>query len=129
MNVLQGEFYSTAFRVADDKAFAIDPAMKALLKHIELFQGEEDGMFLYCITNKHGEPGTRLKVLKPAIMGLLDDAGESSVPMEDEQGWIATLQKHLHPDYGITLFHDEPGVGEYQTYITDDCAGWTRGHD
>ena len=45
--------------------------------------------------------------------------------MEDPSGWIATLQKHLHPDFGIVI-DETAGDERFMTYIMADRAGWTR---
>jgi len=126
MNVLQGKFYSTAFRVKDEADFEHNPAVVELLKHIETYSHKMNGFWLYCITSKGDEPGTRLRVTRPAILGLLVDTGQNYLALEDTLGWITTLQNHLHPDDGIILMNQGNNGEAYQTYIAADCAGWTR---
>lgn len=126
MNILQGNFYSTAFRVKDDKAFEADPSVVALRRHMEIYTGDTPEGRLNCITSKDSQPKTMLRVMHPAIIGLLNDAMPSDVVMDDEFGWLATLQKHLHPDDGIVVITEYPDGNEFQTYIANDCAGWTR---
>lgn len=127
MNVLQGKFDSSAFRVIDDDQFAADPRVIDLQRFLDIHQGREDDGMIYCITNTGGTPSTRAKVLKTALRGLIADAGQSKVPLEDDYGCIATLQKHLHPDFGIVISHE--GAEEYLTFIASDYAGWTRKYD
>lgn len=126
MNVLQGNFYSTAFRVIDEAAFSNDEDVIKLGRQIEIFSGKMDGEVLHCITGKGQQPRTMLRVFRPAIMGLLQDAGPSRIPMVDSLGWIAVLQRHLHPDYGIIVINEDGAGSDFQTYITKECAGWTR---
>ena len=124
MNTLRGSFYSTAFRVRDEHAFAADPAIAEMQRHITMFKGELDGATIHCICSKDAQPKTILQVFAPAILGLLDDA-RSDVVMEDSLGWIEVLQRHLKPDYGIVI--DEiVGDERFMSYITTDRAGWTR---
>lgn len=124
MNVLQGQFYSTVFRVIDDELFATDARVVDLQRFLDIHRGDESEGRVYCITSRGAMPKTRLRVAKQAIAGLLSDAGPSSLPLEDDYGWIATLQKHLHPDLGIIVIN--VGAEDYTTYIVADCAGWTR---
>jgi hypothetical protein len=124
VKVFQGQFYSTAFQVLDDDAFEADPLVKNLLRHLDIFSGREDGSVLHCIANSGGKPKTRLKVMRDAIDGLLADAGPGTIPLEDDNGLVATLQEHLHPDYGIVIVNE--GEEEFVTYIASDCAGWSR---
>ena len=124
MNTLQGTFYSTPFRVRDEQAFATDPAILEMQKHIDMFAGELDGATVHCIASKDAQPKTILQVFAPAILGLLDDA-RSDVVMEDSLGWIEVLQRHLKPDYGIVI--DEiAGDEKFLTYVMADRAEWTR---
>ena len=124
MNTLQGSFYSTAFQVRDEQAFAADSATLETQKHMNMFAGERDGVMLHCIASKDTQPKTILQVFAPAILGLLDDAS-SDVLMEDSLGWIGVLQRHLQPDYGIVI--DEiVGDEKFLTYVTADRVGWTR---
>jgi hypothetical protein len=124
MNVLRGAFFSTAFQVVDEQAFATDPAILEMQKHVDMFAGNRDGEMLHCITSKGLPPQTLLTVRAPAILGLLGDA-RSTLAMEDPANWIAALQKHLHPDFGIVI--DETAGDEmFMTYIMTDRAGWTR---
>lgn len=124
MNVLQGQFYSTAFRVIDDDLFAADARVIDLQRFLDIHSGGEGDDRVYCITSRGGTPRTRLRVTKRAVSELLSDADQSKMALEDDSGWIATLQKHLHPDLGIVVVND--GAEEYKTYIVSDCAGWTR---
>jgi hypothetical protein len=124
MRVLQGSFYSTAFRVRDEAAFGADPAILEMQQHLDMFVGEMDGATVHCLCSKGTQPKTMLQVFAPAIAGLLADT-RSSVAMEDPQGWIETLQRHLDPDYGIVL--DETlGDERFMTYVAADRVGWTR---
>ena len=124
MNTLQGPFYSTPFRVRDEQAFATDPAILEMQKHMDMFGGELDGARVHCIASKDTQPKTILQVFAPAILGLLNDAN-SDVIMEDSLGWIGTLQRHLQSDYGIVI--DEiVGDEKFLTYVMADRAGWTR---
>jgi hypothetical protein len=126
MNVLQGQFFSTAFRVVDGEGFEADPVIGQMHQYVEFFSGEREGEKLFCITHKDGLPGTTLRVARPAIMGLLADARPSPIPLHDDQGWIAALQHYLDPADGIVLVTRNTDGSEYQTYISTDCAGWTR---
>ncbi len=126
MNILQGRFFTTAFRVVDDDGFATDPAVDQMRQNIEFFSGEREGERLYCLVHKGGLPETTLRVARSAVMGLLADAKASSVPIQDGLGWIATLQRHLNPEDGIVILHRNTDGSEYQAYIAPDCAGWTR---
>jgi len=124
MNALQGTFYSTAFRVRDEQAFAADPVIREMQQHLDMFAGELDGDTVHCLCSKGAQPKTILQVFAPAIAGLLADTA-SSVVMEDPEGWIEVLQRHLHPDYGIVI--DETLNDErFMTYIAADRVGWTR---
>ncbi len=126
MNVLQGSFYSTAFRVREERAFETDPVVMQMLKHLEMFTGQRDGRTLHCICSKGSQPKTNLEVRAPAILGLLEDTS-SGIPIEDSRGWIEALQRHLHDDFGIVI--DETAEGEqFMTYLGKDRAGWTRRH-
>lgn len=127
MNTLQGSFYSTPFRVRDEQAFAADPAILEMQKHMEMFTGELDGATVYCIASKNTQPKTVLQVFAPAILGLLDDAS-SDVIMEDSLGWIGVLQRHLKPNYGIVI-DETVGDRRFFTYVAADRAGWTRHQD
>jgi hypothetical protein len=124
MNILQGTFYSTAFRVLDDRAFALDPAVLEMQKHMDMFAGKRRGTTLHVIASKDTEPKTDLEVHAAAIFGLLDDA-RSDVAMEDPLGWIEVLQKHLHPESGI-VFDEAVGGEKILIYISADRAGWNR---
>jgi hypothetical protein len=124
MKVLQGSFYSTAFRVRDEEAFGADPAILEMQQHLDMFAGEMDGAPVHCLCSKGTQPKTILQVFAPAIAGLLAEA-TSSVAMEDPQGWIETLQRHLHPDYGI-VFDEIAGDARFMTYVAPDRAGWSR---
>ncbi|MCA9229710.1 MAG: hypothetical protein KIS63_00260 [Caldilineales bacterium] len=127
MNVLQGHFYSTAFCVADKAAFDADPVIASMRQLFEFYRGVENDVELVCITSKGDPPGTRLRVMQPAIIGLLRDAPAGCPPLEDDCGWIDALQRHLDPAYGIVIAHQLDGKPDYFTYIAADCAGWTRG--
>ena len=129
MNVLQGHFYSTAFRVADKAAFEGDPVIAAMQAQFVFYRGVENGVEFICITSKGDPPGTVLRVMKPAILGLLSDSPASCTPLEDDSGWISTLQRHLDPEYGIVIAHRLDGETAYFTYVSTDCAGWTRRSD
>ncbi|MBP9175647.1 MAG: hypothetical protein KBF54_13940 [Rhizobiales bacterium] len=124
MNVLQGQFYSTAFRVIDDDLFAADTKVLDLRQFLDIHQGREGDDMVYCITSAEGTPKIRIRATKKAVCDLLADAEQSKVALDDDRGWIETLQKHLHPDFGIVVIHE--GAEEYMTYIVSDCAGWTR---
>lgn len=126
MNVLQDSFFSSAFRVRDDEAFEHDPAIVRLRRHLDIYSGREEDAVLHCIVSKDRQPGTRLRVARPALMNLLEDAKASDIVMEDDCGWIVALQAHLHPDDGIVVMNQVKDGREYQTYIAPDCAGWTR---
>ena len=52
MNVLQGSFFSTAFRVRDEQAFATDPLILEMQKHMDMFAGTRDCKTLHCIASK-----------------------------------------------------------------------------
>lgn len=124
MNALQGIFYSTAFRVRDEQSFAIDPAILEMQKHMDMFAGQRNGATLHCIASKDTQPKAPLEVHAAAIVGLLDDA-RSDIVMEDSQGWIGVLQRHLHPDSGI-VFDEASGDEQFMIYVATDRAGWTR---
>lgn len=124
MNVLQGDFYSTAFRIRDVKAFQTDPKIAEMRRHMEFFEGERDGVALLCVTSKGGEPRTTLDVRAPAIAGLLEDT-RSAVPIDDSQGWIEALRRHLHGDHGIVI-NETTGDEDFMIYVATDRAGWTR---
>lgn len=124
MNTLQGSFYSTAFRVRDEQAFATDPAVLAMQKRMDMFAGERDGATLHCIASKDAQPKTTLEVFAPAIRSLLADA-KSDVIMEDTLGWIGALQRHLQADSGIVI-DETAGNQTFTTYVATDRAGWTR---
>ncbi len=126
MNVLQGHFFSSAFRVQDDEAFEVDPVIVEMRKHLEFFSGQRDGERLYCLAGKNDQPGTTMSVARPAIMSLLADACPSNVTIDDDLGWILTLQRHLNPEDGIAIINHCDDGSEFQTYIATDCAGWTR---
>ena len=126
MNILQGRFFTTAFRVVDDEGFATDPIVNQMRQSFEFFSGDRAGERLYCLVQKGGVPETALRVSRSAVMGLLADAKASSVPIQDGFGWIETLQRHLNPEDGIVVLHRNADGSEYQAYISPDCAGWTR---
>jgi hypothetical protein len=124
MKVLQGSFYSTAFCVRDEAAFGADPAILEMQQHLDMFVGELDGATVHCVCSQGTQPKTIFQVFAPAIAGLLADA-TSNVAMEDPDGWIGTLQRHLRPDYGIVI--DEMlGDQRFMTYIAPDRVGWTK---
>jgi len=124
MNVMQGSFYSTAFRVRDEQAFETDPAVVAMLKHMDMYAGKRNGATLHCIASKDTKPKSMLDVFAPAIHGLLADTS-SNVVMEDPLGWIGVLQRHLQPDSGIVI-DETAGDQAFMTYIAPDRVGWTR---
>jgi hypothetical protein len=126
MNVLQGKFFSTAFRVKDDDAFEGDIGVVDLRHHVDIYSGNEGEETLHCIVSKDCQPRTKLRVAKLALLGLLADAKASTHVMEDELGWIALLQKHIHEEDGMVVVNQCVDGQEYQTYIASDCAGWTR---
>lgn len=125
MNPMQGSFYSTAFRVRDEQAFATDPAVLAMQKHVDMFEGQRNGATLHCFASKDTHPKTILEVFAPAIHGLLEDTS-SNVVMEDPLGWIGVLQAHLQPDSGIVIVDETEGDQKFMTYIAPDRVGWTR---
>ncbi len=124
MNALQGTFYSTPFRVRDEQAFATDPAIVEMQKHMDMFAAELDGATVHCICSKGTQPKTILQVFAPAIGGLLAEV-RSDVVMDDSLGWIGTLQRHLQADYGIVI-DETVGDQRFFTYVAADRAGWTR---
>ena len=124
MNTLQGSFYSSAFRVRDERAFATDPAILEMQKHMDMFAGQRDGATLHCLASKDTQPKAPLEVHAAAILGLLADA-RSGVAMEDPLGWIGTLQRHLQPESGIVI-DETAGNERFMTYVMADRAGWTR---
>ncbi len=124
MNTLQGSFYSTAFRVHDERAFQTDPVILDMQKHMDMFAGQKDDTTVHCIASKDTPPKTTLQVHAAAIAGLLADAS-SDVVMEDSLGWIEALQRHLHPDYGIVI-DETAGDEKFLTYVAAGRAGWTR---
>jgi hypothetical protein len=117
MNVLQGHFFSSAFRVQDDEKFDVDPDIVEMRKHLEFFSGQRDGERMYCLAGKNDEPGTTMRVARPAIMDLLADARPSNVAIDDDLGWISTLQRHLNPEDGIVVINRCEDGSEYQTKV------------
>jgi hypothetical protein len=124
MKALEGIFYSTAFRVCDELAFAADPAILDMQKHMDMFAGKRCDVTLHCIASKDTQPNAPLEVHAAAILGLLDDA-RSEVVLDDSRGWIGVLQRHLHPDSGI-VFDETAGNQRFMTYVSANRAGWTR---
>lgn len=124
VNVLQGTFYSSAFRVRDEQAFATDPAILEMQKHMDMFAGKRGAATLHCIASKDTRPKAPLEVHAAAILGLLDDAS-SDVVMDDPRGWIGLLQRHLDRDSGIVI-DEAAGNQRFMIYLTADRAGWTR---
>jgi len=124
MHALQGAFYSTAFRVRDEQAFATDPAILEMQKHMDMFAGQRDGATLHSIASKDTPPNAPLEVHAAAILGLLADAC-SGVVMEDSLGWIGVLQRHLQPDSGIVI-DETAGNESFMIYLTAHRSGWTR---
>ena len=74
MNIFEGHFYSTAFAVRDERAFHDDPDMEVFRQHFDMFSGVEGTLHVHCFTHKTGAPGTRLRVMRPAILSLTADA-------------------------------------------------------
>ncbi len=64
---MQGSFTSTAFRVRDEQAFATDPAVLAMEKHMDLYAGKRDGATLHCVASKGTQPKTNHEDFAPAI--------------------------------------------------------------
>jgi len=126
VNVLQGRLFSTAFRVQDDEAFERDPTIVALRQYLDIYSGRVEDAIIHCIVSKDCQPRTKLRVARQAVMELLGDAKASDVVMDDDFGWLATLQIHLHPDDGIVVVSECDDGQQFQTYIARDCAGWTR---
>ena len=94
------------------------------MDRIETGSGDCGGAALLCITSRGREPRTTLDVRAPAIAGLLEDT-RSAVPIDDSQGWIETLQRHVHGDYGIVI-NETTGDEDFMIYVAAHRAGWTR---
>lgn len=56
MNILQGSFYSTAFRVRDEQAFSTDPAILGLLDEASSGQVMEDSLDWIGTLQRHLQP-------------------------------------------------------------------------
>ena len=126
MNIFEGYFYTTAFAVRDERAFHDDPDMEVFRQHFDMFSGVEGTLHVHCFTHKTGAPGTRLRVMRPAILSLTADVVPSQVPMEDPQEWVPLLQRHLHPDFGIVVINSEEDGRQFQTWIAQGCCAWSR---
>ena len=126
VKILQGNLYSTAFRLRDQEAFDADPQAMRIRQKFNIFSGTRDNKRLHRFTSRGALPPTDLYVARPAILGLLKDAGASAFELGDTEGWIALLQRHLHPDDGIFVITDDDEGAAYQTYRYRECADWTR---
>lgn len=121
-----GHFYSTAFRVRDESAFSAEVAERGMARSMEIYSGGHDENRVFCITSLGDEPRTQLKVMRPAVLGLIKDTDNPEELPSDDAGWVALFQKHLHPDYGIVVMQFFDDGQQRQAYITSDAFGTTN---
>jgi hypothetical protein len=111
-------FYSNAFRVLDERSFVLDPGVEEMSRHLEFFEGHQDGEILRCITHKTGQPQMALRWDKHSVAVMADDVLPSTLNISDICPWVETLQKHLHPDDGIIVSGVSQDGTRYHIFIT-----------
>lgn len=99
-----GSIRSSAFHVRDEEAFEDDPEIGTLLTEFDVLQGQrpEDQTPIVCFARDF-EAGPTLLVRRLAGLTLLTDQESLQADIDDAQGWIAALQRHLDPDNAIVV--------------------------
>ena len=122
-----GSLASCAFHVRDEAAFEADAAIDALVHDLDVMRGRrpEDKGPLFCLV-RDMEPGKPFQIMRAAGLSLLQDQGPTVARIDDAEGWIAGLQRHLDPACAIVvreyLNPDAPGLDLFWVILPEAAA-------
>ncbi len=101
---LQGRFNCTAFHVRDVGAFNADPQVIAFQAIASVLEGQMDGDPVPCFAIARGiDPRPPFFIMRQPSELVISERRDDDPEIDDRDGWIGMLQRHLADDEGIII--------------------------
>lgn len=118
-----GDFNSTAFHARDPAAVNTDPQVILFQRFADMLEGQMDGDPAPCFAIARGvDPRAPFFVMRQPAEVVINERHADDPEIDDHDGWIAMLQRHLAPDEGliVTEWRNPTAPGQMLTWAIID---------
>lgn len=126
---LRGAFNSTAFHVRDPAAWLADARLAELRRHADVLEGQMPDEPQPCFAIVRGtDPRAPFFMGRQPAECVIGERRPDDPGIDDSDGWLALLQRHLAPDEGLVITewnHPDVPEGMLTWVLTpDDARGY-----